>query len=106
MRQAEYAGTSLKTVTDKAWLLSAKVNNVHDFEAMSTTAVFDILLPPYKEPDRPCTYFQIPPSTNKQYKVGDKVKLQSIKEPTAQLPYAVKYTGKKPYPPESPSVGE
>ncbi len=96
--QAEYVGSSLKTVTDKAWLLSAELNNVHDFEAMTTTAVFDILLPPYKEPDRPCTYFQIPPSAKNQCKVGDKVKLHSIEEPTAQLPYAVKYTGKKPYP--------
>ena len=98
LSHAEYVGSSLKTATDKAWFLSADLNNVHDFEAVTPTVVFDILLPPYEEPVRPCTYFQVFSGVNHQFIVGDKVKLQSIVEPTAQLPYSVKYTGGKPHP--------
>lgn len=94
---AFYARENTKTERDKAWLLSADTNNVHDFQAASPTAVFDILLPPYEEPRRPCTYFQVTPSGS-PINVGDQVKLQVIAEPTEQLPYAVRYNGKKPTP--------
>lgn len=44
---------------DDAWLLTPELGNVHEFVAVDTSVIFDILLPPYMEPDRPCNYYNI-----------------------------------------------
>jgi len=42
---------------DEAWLLTPSEGNIHRFSALSACVVLDVLLPPYREPARPCSYF-------------------------------------------------
>ena len=55
---AELVGDCIKTSADRPWFLGSKSNNIHEFTAISNTAVFDVLLPPYDAPTRPCNYYR------------------------------------------------
>ena len=90
--------------TRDSWYLSACENNIHEFTALENTAVFDVLLPPYEEPQRPCTYYKIyknvgrksSRSNKEKLNIGEDIILKEIDEPEGQLPYGVKYVGYKP----------
>ena len=56
----------IKTSKDKAWFLSPSDNNIHEFEAVSNCIIFDILLPPYMEPERCCNFYKV-----SKYEEGD-----------------------------------
>ena len=77
-------------------------NNIHEFTALENTAVFDILLPPYDELLRSCSYYGYNINVGRKTSVytnnniGDEIILKKIDEPTEQLPYGVKYTGYDP----------
>ena len=88
----------IKTNHDPSWYLSDCLNNIHEFTAMSNTVVFDVLLPPYLEPNRPCNYYKYSISSKNlsDITVGTQVNLVEVDEPTDLLPYAVKYSGFKP----------
>lgn len=46
---------------DPAWHLSPTVGNIHEFSAGADEGcvIFDILMPPYREPDRPCNFYEL-----------------------------------------------
>ena len=87
-----------------AWYLSACENNIHELTALENTAVFDVLLPPYKEPQRSCTYYTISKNVGRKssrgsrekLEIGEDVILRETDEPPGQLPYGVQYTGYRP----------
>ena len=104
---AKLSSDSVKDVKE-TWYISTHEKNIHEFTALENTAVFDVLLPPYEEPHRPCTYYEISKSVErsksnksnekKLLNIGDDVLLREIDEPEGQLPYGVKYMGYKPTP--------
>jgi len=49
----------VKTPLDPAWFLSPTIGNFHELFAESTCIVFDVLMPPYKPPERDCTYYKL-----------------------------------------------
>jgi cysteamine dioxygenase len=51
--------TEVKTPSDPAWFLSPTIGNYHELFAESTCIVFDVLMPPYKPPERDCTYYKL-----------------------------------------------
>jgi hypothetical protein len=80
----------IKTENDPAWYLTPKEGNFHELEAEDHCVLFDVLLPPYKEPERCCSYYDA-----KQMECGrwqlDKMK----EEPENLLPYGVPYLGER-----------
>lgn len=77
-----------KSVDDDAWYLTPAERNYHEFKALSTCIVFDILLPPYHETDRLCTYYEY--NLKKQT-------LDICKSPRNEdLPYNIRYRGYQP----------
>lgn len=56
VRQEEFCTKQSK---DEAWLLSPTVGNFHEFTAESACVIFDVLLPPYEYPHRPCNYYEV-----------------------------------------------
>ncbi|KAJ1438400.1 HCO3 transporter family-domain-containing protein [Ochromonadaceae sp. CCMP2298] len=51
----EYEG--VKTPSDGAWVISPSRGNIHELRAEEDCVILDVLLPPYKEPDRPCNFY-------------------------------------------------
>ncbi|KAJ1442094.1 cysteamine dioxygenase, partial [Ochromonadaceae sp. CCMP2298] len=51
----EYEG--VKTPSDGAWVLSPSRGDIHELWAEQDCVILDVLLPPYREPDRPCNYY-------------------------------------------------
>jgi len=101
-----------KQSTDEAWLLSPTVGNFHEFTAESACVVFDVLLPPYEYPHRPCNYYEVMDyrrddgSVVSETSIQDNslskplYRLKSIPERTVvrevNLPYTVSYKGIQP----------
>ena len=91
---AEMCITSVKSSFEKPWLLTPSQSNIHEFKAISTCAILDVLMPPYQEPERPCNYYAYAlPSDSNELKVGERTQLIHIDEPSWSLPYAVRYRG-------------
>jgi cysteamine dioxygenase len=84
--------SGIKSSEDPTWLLSPTENNIHEFIALSTCVVFDVLMPPYTFPERPCTYYKAD-QQNENTNIWD---LTPASEPKTGLPYNVPYTGVKP----------
>ena len=56
--RAGLAGT--KGPSDKAWFLTPSTDNIHELCAPSqTTVVFDVLMPPYRPPERDCHFWTL-----------------------------------------------
>ncbi len=81
----------VKSVQDSAWYLSPNRSNIHQFKALETCVVFDVLVPPYIYPNRPCNYFEISSKST-----DERFTLKVIPEPDSKLPVAVYYNGYKP----------
>lgn len=82
------------TSLDPTWFLTPSEGNIHEFEALSGCVVFDILLPPYDDPERPCTYFRAEAGYAGQ---GPEVwQLTPTPPPRTGLPYGVDYRGPRP----------
>lgn len=79
-----------RSVTDMSWYLTPHVNNIHEFAAVSLCVVFDVLLPPYIDPDRPCNFYKAEEVTAETWK------LSKTPFPTSSLPYTVAYGGLVP----------
>jgi hypothetical protein len=89
---------------DSSWLLSPTIGNLHQFSTIDTCVIVDILLPPYKEPERPCNYYRVNPLegvSNEINKLYNLDKLSEIEEKAIKLPYLVRYKGFKPIPKKS-----
>ncbi len=104
----------VRTASDGAWLLTPYRDNVHEFsndhDASTPAVVLDVLLPPYKEPERPCNYYHAvednvsvsSSSSSSSSGGGDKSStggwwLERAPDPAdALLPYGIRYTGYKP----------
>jgi hypothetical protein len=41
------------------WSLSVSDKNFHEFTALSNCAIFDVIFPPYCDPKRSCTYYEV-----------------------------------------------
>jgi cysteamine dioxygenase len=82
-----------KTTNDPSWILTANESNIHEFYALSTSVVFDVLIPPYREPERPCNYYDYADKNDPQSKF---IHLKKISEPEGPLPYTVEYLGERP----------
>jgi hypothetical protein len=88
--KASLTVSTTRTSSDAAWLLSAEENNVHELIANETSIVFDVLLPPYVEPDRPCNFYKAVESEGQW-------SLENVPAPpNRQLPNTVSYKGFKP----------
>lgn len=103
-----------------AWLLSPEHGNLHRFTALSPCVIFDLLLPPYREPQRPCNYYVLrePPSSLRKGEGGGEMEkdekgvhgeqrrvtlrlMTAAEEKTVTLPYVVRYHGYRPSSPQS-----
>ena len=108
---AKLTQSSIRTTKDDAWLLTPYEDNIHEFsvsiEATGPAVVFDVLLPPYHEPERPCNYYRAVHDANK---VGNSMNtkdttmtgevgwsLERAPDPAdATLPYSIRYHGYTP----------
>ena len=77
-------------VEDRPWLLTPVTDNIHEFIAESPCAIFDALLPPYGDPDRPCTYYGASQGSDGSWR------LHPVPPPSTGLPVCVPYRGYKP----------
>lgn len=79
--------------SNESWLLTPTMGNVHEFEAQSTCVIFDILLPPYLEPHRPCTFYNVHQQDQRTWLLS---KMSPHELKNVDLPYSVPYSGLKP----------
>ena len=88
--RASLISSTMRTSSDAAWMLTPVLGNVHELKAEETTIMFDVLMPPYSEPERPCNFYK---SVE-----GDKGwLLENIPPPTNRLlPSVVPYNGFRP----------
>jgi hypothetical protein len=78
-----------------SWLLTPEVGNLHEFEACSHSVIFDILLPPYREPGRPCNFYKLTENAEKQTWLLSKIAPSEVYD-TVDLPYTTQYNGIRP----------
>ena len=108
---AKLTQSSIRTTKDDAWLLTPYEDNIHEFsvsiEATGPAVVFDVLLPPYHEPERPCNYYR---AVHDENTVGNSMNtkdttmtgevgwsLERAPDPAdATLPYSIRYHGYTP----------
>eukprot|EP01031_Cornospumella_fuschlensis_P052966 gene52966-64704_t len=50
-----------KTFLNNPWLLTADAGNFHELTALEDTVMLDLILPPYDDADRPCSYYRAVP---------------------------------------------
>ena len=84
--------SAVKTSADESWFLTSKEENIHQFTAMSNCVIFDCILPPYLEPERPCNYFELTEDSLNQQQCW----LRQIEGDDSKLPYSIPYNGYKP----------
>ncbi len=88
----------VKTSSDASWLLTPTSGNMHSFHAVTTCVVFDVLLPPYEDPHRPCIFYRAEPRTRdpdcKEYEL--KALSETEVNDEILLPYTVEYPGYQP----------
>lgn len=88
----------VKSSKDCAWLLTPTSGNIHCFTAITTCVVFDVLMPPYEDPHRPCVFYKSTPMQGgadcKDYRL--KVLSDSQVNSDVMLPYTVEYFGYEP----------
>jgi hypothetical protein len=78
----------IKSENDPSWYLTPTRGNFHELTAHENCVLFDALLPPYQEPERPCSYYQANPTAH------DKWRLEKLEEePYDLLPYGIPYLG-------------
>eukprot|EP01041_Mallomonas_annulata_P003747 gene3747-7439_t len=91
-----------RTASDKAWLLTPTEGNIHEFYAETPCVIFDVLLPPYDDPDRPCTYYcaeEVAEGRGTWYlspMPAPSTGLPPMPAPSTGLPYTVEYSGAVP----------
>lgn len=101
-----------KQSNDAAWLLSPTVGNFHEFTAESACVIFDVLLPPYEYPHRPCNYYEVTDYHRDEHSAAsdDSLHDDSLRKPLFRLnmipertvaremdlPYSVGYKGIRP----------
>lgn len=89
-QEAELILSSTRSPSDAAWLLTPEVGNIHELKAAKTTVVFDVLMPPYSEPERPCNFYKSVESD------GGWLLENVLSPPNRLLPNTVPYRGLKP----------
>lgn len=86
-----------RSSSDPAWFLTPSEGNIHEFVATSGCIVFDVLLPPYEDPDRPCTFYRAEVGALGSSSTGATVfDLTPTPPPRSGLPYSVEYPGPRP----------
>jgi len=86
-----------KTDQDPAWFLTPSKGNFHEITALTNCAMIDILLPPYDDINRPCTFY----SAFKSSQLGNNNSwILKALPPQLQhrviLPHAIPYLGYVP----------
>jgi len=104
--EVEAGPVETKRKEDVGFFLTPERGNIHEFLAKSGgVAVLDVLMPPYKEPERPCNYYQI-----EEEKLVNASEAKNDREGTSRLllkrmptdyepkglPYGVQYFGVRP----------
>ena len=88
--KASLISSSMRTSNNAAWMLTPVLGNVHELKADETTIVFDVLMPPYLEPERPCNFYR-------SVKDENGWALENISPPPNRLlPSVVPYNGLRP----------
>lgn len=86
-----------KSVEDDPWYLTPKHGNFHEITALSNCVMLDILLPPYHDDNRPCTYY----SASKLQQTDGTTDwilrpLPAMFQDAIELPQGITYTGYVP----------
>jgi PCO_ADO len=97
---------SKKTADDASWYLTPSQGNIHEFTAEKSCVIFDCLLPPYDEPDRPCNFYsaQLDSGGDNNNSEGGSTSenagplywLHPKPENPSSLPHTVEYPGFRP----------
>ena len=93
--QVKVARSETFSPSSAPWFLTPSEENIHEFKALSTAVVFDILAPPYSEEDnRPCNFYAVEGKINENTRFLRKLTEQETTD--IELPYVVPYYGVKP----------
>lgn len=80
---------TVKLPEHEGWFLTPTQGNIHEFAAVDTAVILDVLMPPYDEDKgRPCNYYTASPE-------GGAWRLSAAPEP-ASLPMGTMYFGYRP----------
>ena len=85
--------TSSYSAQDRPWLLTPFRGNIHEFVAETACVVFDVLMPPYCDPERSCTYYNAAVGADGLWW------LCPVPAPTSGLPVWANYRGIRPVEP-------
>jgi len=87
----------IKSNSDAPWLLTPTSGNIHSFQAITTCVIFDVLLPPYDDPLRPCVFYHATELRAQQGSATDKAyKLEVLADEEVLLPEMREYCGYMP----------
>ena len=93
--RASLISSTMRTSNNAAWMLTPVLGNVHELKAEETTIMFDVLMPPYSEPERPCNFYRSVEQEN-----GWSLE-NTPPPPNRLLPSVVPYNGLRPIVKES-----
>jgi hypothetical protein len=82
-----------KLSNDDAWLLSATTGNYHEITVLEDCVMLDLLLPPYDDKQRCCTFYEATPFSPTDHGEFRVVPLSPVQQGKVKLPYAVPYKG-------------
>jgi hypothetical protein len=83
--------SEIKSSADSAWLLSASEGNYHEILPLTDCVMLDILLPPYDDHDRNCTFY------SSSQRVDGLFQLNPLPQQTrVRLPVNIPYKGFRP----------
>lgn len=86
----------IKTAADPAWFLSPSTDNVHELEAQTTCVVFDILMPPYRPPERDCHFYALGVAETVEDGKEMRELIPSVEPDDADSVYRLQYDGVRP----------
>lgn len=90
--QARLDFNSIKSEESESWFLTPSGGNFHQILPLTPCVMLDILLPPYNEDDRPCTFY----SAKSESPDGKTWILSQLSEQCVNLPRNIPYHGFKP----------
>lgn len=91
--EADLSFCQVKSVDDNPWVLSANEGNFHEILPLSDCVMLDILLPPYDDHDRNCTFYDAVERSDGKWVLTPKLPEEQQR---VRLPVNIPYKGLKP----------